>query len=925
MPSLSQIKQISEVETRYTVTGEDQARRAMEGVAGAQDKIARGAEAVAVVTEKVEKRQLSLAGASEKLRRELDDQFRQSQKLDAVLGRIDRFSAAGQLNAGEADRLRGLAQTRYGGSNDNDPTRRGLSTYDKQFVRYQGFDVASTLGSGGSLTTAAFQQGPQLLQQLADREGGLSAGLKQAAVSAAGLVTPFTVGATAVAGLGIAFGIAASQAARDREVLEASTRGMGGGTGATVSQLDAIARGNAEAGKLSTSASREIVASYASLGSLGLPVINDLTRATADYAKITGQDAAAAATELGRAVAEGGSALDDVARKLGGLDDATRQLIVTQREQGDRSGAQQTAADALKASVDANAVATTGWAAAWNTAAAAANGYWEAAKRIAGIKLGVAPEGAQEAVTRLQGLVDAANKQRATIGAEPLNGKDSEYVRQLATAKVILDQERMIAEGKAAEQRARDASTAAGDVTRQVDPNFARLSQLREQQGKLRDALADPLARGKLSDLSQTEEAYTATSRAITTMTDATGKMVSAEKMAAEADQLRIDKIKAKTDAEKKAVEERQKAFDLIGKTITPGDARGQVARAGIISGLESAEKGGAGKEKADAKDEYDRATRSLEDRMRRQGEEATTFGMGAEAVARYRTEQELLTAAKRADRDITPELTAQIQGYVDRSGEAAKRLEELRESSKRTDDYRSVGSDGVRTFVRGLSDGVAQGKLLENVLSSLKSRAADLAATSISDMLFGKRSGSDYGLLGSLFSPGGSANSPLAGAQGPTAQAGGLSGLFASAKSFFGFAEGGYTGGGGRHEPAGVVHRGEYVFDQDSVRRMGVGNLDAMRQSLRGYDTGGFVGYSPQDLVAARSATANGPQSAMPSINFITPPGMQLEADGPPQRRADGGFDQVLRGVEGGLGKRARNGQGPFGQAAGGAGYRIG
>ncbi|MCJ2032652.1 hypothetical protein, partial [Methylobacterium sp. J-068] len=64
---------------------------------------------------------------------------------------------------------------------------------------------------------------------------------------------------------------------------------------------------------------------------------------------------------------------------------------------------------------------------------------------------------------------------------------------------------------------------------------------------------------------------------------------------------------------------------------------------------------------------------------------------------------------------------------------------------------------------------------------------------------------------------------------------------------------------------------------------------------------------------------------TAMPSINFITPPGTNLEPEGPPQRRADGGYDQVLRTVEGGLGKRARNGQGPFGQAAGGAWSRIG
>jgi hypothetical protein len=46
------------------------------------------------------------------------------------------------------------------------------------------------------------------------------------------------------------------------------------------------------------------------------------------------------------------------------------------------------------------------------------------------------------------------------------------------------------------------------------------------------------------------------------------------------------------------------------------------------------------------------------------------------------------------------------------------------------------------------------------------------------------------------------------------------------------GFAEGGYTGDGGKYDVAGVVHKGEYVFDQQSVQRIGVDNLEAMHYS---------------------------------------------------------------------------------------------
>lgn len=54
------------------------------------------------------------------------------------------------------------------------------------------------------------------------------------------------------------------------------------------------------------------------------------------------------------------------------------------------------------------------------------------------------------------------------------------------------------------------------------------------------------------------------------------------------------------------------------------------------------------------------------------------------------------------------------------------------------------------------------------------------------------------------------------------------------------GYATGGYTGSGGKYEPAGVVHRGEFVFTQEATNRIGVGNLYRM---MRGYATGGLVG----------------------------------------------------------------------------------
>lgn len=55
-------------------------------------------------------------------------------------------------------------------------------------------------------------------------------------------------------------------------------------------------------------------------------------------------------------------------------------------------------------------------------------------------------------------------------------------------------------------------------------------------------------------------------------------------------------------------------------------------------------------------------------------------------------------------------------------------------------------------------------------------------------------------------------------------------------------FDEGGFTGHGGKYEPKGVVHGGEFVFTKESTARLGVGNLYRL---MRGYASGGYVGNS--------------------------------------------------------------------------------
>lgn len=60
---------------------------------------------------------------------------------------------------------------------------------------------------------------------------------------------------------------------------------------------------------------------------------------------------------------------------------------------------------------------------------------------------------------------------------------------------------------------------------------------------------------------------------------------------------------------------------------------------------------------------------------------------------------------------------------------------------------------------------------------------------------------------------------------------------------SWFGWADGGYTGDGGKHDVAGVVHRGEWVVPQSVVKKPGMLSFLNQLTYGNGYAEGGLVG----------------------------------------------------------------------------------
>ncbi|TYB85530.1 phage tail tape measure protein [Oceaniovalibus sp. ACAM 378] len=267
---------------------------------------------------------------------------------------------------------------------------------------------------------------------------------------------------------------------------------------------------------------------------------------------------------------------------------------------------------------------------------------------------------------------------------------------------------------------------------------------------------------------------------------------------------------------------------------------------------------GGGGSGGGRSQDDYTKAIESLQRETAALNAEAValvaTSASGlkyADAIEYARTRAELLSAAQRDGKQITPELTAEVdrlaQAHLNAGNAAQKAADDLQSVEERG----KKGAEALTDVFMSVLDGS----------KSAKEAVADLLLE-IAKMQFQKT------LMG-LFS------GPLS---GPSNVVGGL----------LGFADGGYTGAGGKYEPAGVVHRGEYVFSKETVQRLGAGNLDRLHQSARnGYAGGGLVGDAGKVARATSGRSGESERAPTPSIAISAPITVNASG-GTPEQNAD-------------------------------------
>ncbi|UIW10294.1 tail length tape measure protein [Flyfo siphovirus Tbat2_3] len=126
------------------------------------------------------------------------------------------------------------------------------------------------------------------------------------------------------------------------------------------------------------------------------------------------------------------------------------------------------------------------------------------------------------------------------------------------------------------------------------------------------------------------------------------------------------------------------------------------------------------------------------------------------------------------------------------------------------------------------------------------------------------------------------------------------------------GFSSGGYTGPGGKYDIAGTVHKGEYVFDKASTNRIGVSQLEALRNG------------KPLDATLGRPGFGTGVQSVdnsqQRSSTINTSITQNINGSGLTAEQLSGVLDsnnkQLIKQIDNKYAKEVANPQGAFGNA---------
>ncbi|MCS6259880.1 phage tail tape measure protein [Shewanella baltica] len=809
-------------------------------------------------------------------------------KLDKMERQLQKHRETGTLAGSEYDLYaKRLATMRSElGKTGAEYDKTGMSAKQMAFatrgIPAQFTDIAVSLQGGQNPLTVFLQQGGQLK----DMFGGVGPAAKAMGGYILGLINPFTIAASAAGVMSLAYYQGSVEADRLRNALILT----GNSAGTTSDELmDAAKRIDAISGTQRQAAAA--LAEVANTGKFFGDQIELVGLAAIKMENVTGKAVADTVAEFAKLADDPVKAAEELNKKYNFLTASVYEQIVALKEAGKSTEASNLAFKAYSDAIGdrtSDITSNLGYIErGWKGLKSAAAEAWDATAGIG------RPDTLNDKL--------AENAQKILELGAMGKGSGGEADRRAALMKVLQDENKQIRdqidlESKRAKQEAErakinqdsiEAQRAIAKVTDETLTNEQkRTKAIKEynnniekvRKGDANSALLDPEKIKR--DLASIEEKFKDTAKKTKAFADdaaTTYLMRLRETQAGLQGQLESN-IKL-TQSQKELVQFEQQIADIKNKDVLTAQQKSLLAEQSVIRA--QLEKNVALDDEIKKRNESIRLqsysanlTANLAAEQQRNADKLATFGLGDKAQQRLGDRQGIERDVERAQGkalsdnlagkttdeeyqqqlsmlkdNLAARLAVQDEYYSALDAKQADWTNGARSSMQNYIDAAADMAGQTKTLMDGAFGGMTDA--LTDFVTTGKADFAGLAKSIIADMAKIAMAKAAAGLIGNIF------GAFISGGASAGSSASDYTGSAYQDWMANGHSEGGYTGAGGKYEPAGVVHKGEVVWSQRDVAAAGgVATVEAMRKGNKGYANGGIVGGAAYNGVSA-SATA--------------------------------------------------------------------
>ncbi|WP_173496322.1 phage tail tape measure protein [Shewanella sp. ISTPL2] len=797
-------------------------------------------------------------------------------KLDKMERQLQKHRETGTLAGSEYDLYaKRLATMRSElGKTGAEYDKTGMSAKQMAFATRglpaQFTDIAVSLQGGQNPMTVFLQQGGQLK----DMFGGVGPAAKAMGGYIAGLVNPFTVGATAAGVMALAYYQGSIEADRLRNALILT----GNSAGTTSDELmESAKRIDAIIGTQRQAAAA--LAEVANTGKFTASQIELVGRAAIQMENVTGKAIAETVAEFAKLADDPVKAAEELNKKYNFLTASVYEQIVALKESGKTTEAAELAFNAYSAAIDmrtkditANLGRIEG---AWKSVKEVAAEGWDATIRGAMYYLN-GPDKKQELAENAKAINELIAKGKGFGGEATrrsdelarLQARGNELVKQIQFGEQLAKQE---AERAKINQQSIEAQHAIAKVTEETLTNEQkRTKAIKEYNNNIEkvrkaDANSALLEPEKIKrDLASIEEKFKDTAKKTKAFADdaATTYLMRLRETQAGL-QGQLDSSTKLTQAQKELLQFEQQIADIKNKEILTAEQKSYLAKEDQLRAENQMNVALA--EQIKLRDQALRTqsysanlTANLAAEQQRNADKLASFGLGDKAQQRLGDRQGIERDIERAQgkalsdnlagRTTDEEYQQQLSMLKDNlSARLAVQDEYYLALDAKQADWTNGARSSMQNYIDAAADMAGQTKtLMDGAFGGMTDALTDFVMTGKADFA---------GLAKSIIAD-------IAKIAMQKAIAGMASSIFGGfseggAVGDSGFSSGGFTGFGGKYEPAGIVHKGEVVWSQRDVAAAGgVATVEAMRKGNKGYANGGIVGGAAYNGVPA-SATA--------------------------------------------------------------------